>query len=82
MTAKQRELFDIGMKSLQDQENSLKKLQDQYEKGVVSGLSKNDLADLETKISKKYADTETTYLNVLQLIQSAIAFPTSTRLVE
>ncbi len=82
MTEKQRELFDIGMKSLQDQENSLKKLQDEYEKGVVSGLSKDALADLETKISKKYADTETTYLNILQLIQSAIAFPTSTRLVE
>ncbi len=81
MTEKQRELFDIGMKSLQDQENSLKKLQDQYEKGIVSGLSKDDLVDLEKKISKKYADTETTYLNILQLVQSAIAFPTSTRLI-
>jgi hypothetical protein len=82
MTDEQRKWFDIGMKKLQDQENSLKTLQDQYEKGIVSGLSKDDLADLETKISKKYADAEITYLNVLQLIQSAIAFPTSTRLVE
>jgi hypothetical protein len=79
MSAAQRDQFDIGMKSLIDMETSLKELQAEYERGVSSGLSRDDLADLERQISKKYADTEEMYLTVLQLIQAAIMFPANSR---
>jgi hypothetical protein len=79
MSAAQRDQFDIGMKNLVDMEASLKILQTEYEKGVSSGLSRDELANLETKISIKYNDTEETYLTVLQLIQVAIMFPAINR---
>lgn len=79
MSAAQRDQFDVGMKTLLDMETSLKALQDEYERGVSSGLNKDDLADLEKRISKKYADTEEVYLTVLQLIQAAIMFPVTSR---
>ncbi|KYK22763.1 hypothetical protein AYK24_00615 [Thermoplasmatales archaeon SG8-52-4] len=79
MTPAQRDAFDIGMKKLYDMEASLKDLQEQYEMGVSSGLSRDELANLESQISKKYTDTETIYLNVLTLIQSAISFPFTAR---
>ncbi len=75
----QRDLFDIGMKNLNDMEASLKVLQDQHETGIASGMSQDDLNALENKISKKYEDTENAYLSVLQLIQSAIMFPATSR---
>lgn len=79
MSAAQRNQFDIGMKSLEDMEASLKVLQKEYERGVSSGLNRDNLADLERKISKKYTDTEEMYLTVLQLIQAAIIFPANSR---
>jgi len=82
MNNRQRDQFDLGMKSLLDMEKSLKELQGEYERGVVSGLSRDDLAALEAKISKKYSDTEDLYLSVLQLIQAAIMFPITNRLEE
>ena len=80
MSAEKREQFDIGMKSLIDMEASLKALQEEYERGVSSGLNRDDLANLEKRISKKYTDTEEMYLTVLQLIQAAIIFPANSRL--
>ena len=80
MSAAQRDQFDIGMKSLIDMEASLKALQEEYERGVSSGLNRDDLANLEKRISKKYTDTEEMYLTVLQLIQAAIRFPANSRL--
>lgn len=79
MSAAQRNQFDIGMKSLTDMEASLKALHEEYERGVSSGLSRDDLADLERRISKKYNDTEEMYITVLQLIQAAIIFPANSR---
>lgn len=79
MSAAQREAFDVGMKKLYDMEASLKELQETYENGVAAGLNRDELADLESQVSKKYADTETVYLNILQLIQSAIMFPATSR---
>jgi hypothetical protein len=57
MNNRQRDQFDLGMKSLLDMENSLKELQEEYERGVVSGLSRDDLSALEAAISKKYAES-------------------------
>jgi hypothetical protein len=79
MNNQQRDAFDIGMKNLHDMEASLKALQTQYETGIASGMGQADLADLENKISKKYEETESIYLSILQLIQSAIMFPATSR---
>jgi hypothetical protein len=79
MSSAHRFQFDTGMKNLHDMEAALKTLQETYEAGVAGGLNRDTLDDLENQINTKYTRIEEVYIELLQLVQSAILFSSNSR---